>query len=145
MTDMINIGAMVDSWRATPGAIIHPKLSNAVDAARAAFKANKMTDITDRLRRLYVQDGTNYVQEAANAIEQLRAERDALVNNVHSCHAGCQKAGCVNQRLRDALREYIAASDIILMGDDDVAAVLRFGEAEKAARAALGETKEEDE
>ena len=43
MTDMINIGAMVDSWRATPGAIIHPKLSDAVDAARAAFKANKMT------------------------------------------------------------------------------------------------------
>ena len=60
-----------------------------------------MTDITERLRRLYVQDGTNYEQEAANAIEQLRAERDQLVNDVHSCHAGCQKAGCVNRRLRE--------------------------------------------
>ena len=101
MTDMINIGAMVDSWRATPGAIIHPKLSNAVDAARAAFKANKMTDITERLRRLYVQDGTNYVTEAADLIECLRAERKALVNDVHSCGPTCAKAGCVNRRLRE--------------------------------------------
>jgi hypothetical protein len=84
-----------------------------------------MTDITERLRRLYVQDGTNYVQEAADLIECLRAERKALVNDitaerdgwkslaeqragqmkalvndVHSCHAGCTKAGCVTQRLQ---------------------------------------------
>ena len=62
-----------------------------------------MTDITERLRRIYVAEGTNYVQEAADLIDKLRAERDALVNDVHSCHAGCQKAGCVNRRLRDAL------------------------------------------
>jgi hypothetical protein len=85
-----------------------------------------MTDITERLRRLYVQDGTNYVQEAADLIVCLRAERKALVNDitaerdgwksiaeqragqmktlvndVHSCHAGCTKAGCVNRRLRE--------------------------------------------
>ena len=85
-----------------------------------------MTDITERLRRLYVQDGTNYVQEAADLIVCLRAERKALVNDitaerdgwkslaeqragqmkalvndVHSCHAGCTKAGCVTQRLRE--------------------------------------------
>jgi hypothetical protein len=72
-----------------------------------------------------VQDGTNYVQEAADLIECLRAERKALVNDitaerdgwkslaeqragqmkalvndVHSCHAGCTKAGCVTQRLQ---------------------------------------------
>ena len=35
-------------------------------------------DLTARLRRLYVQNGTNYVQEAADAIERLTAERDAL-------------------------------------------------------------------
>ena len=38
-----------------------------------------MTDYTDliaRLRRLYVSDGTNYVQEAAQVIEALVAERD---------------------------------------------------------------------
>jgi hypothetical protein len=59
-----------------------------------------MTDITERLRRLYVQDGTNYVQEAADLIECLRAERKALVNDVHSCGPTCQKAGCVNRRLQ---------------------------------------------
>jgi hypothetical protein len=60
-----------------------------------------MTDITERLRRLYVQDGTNYVQEAADLIVCLRAERKALVNDVHSCGPTCQKAGCVNRRLRE--------------------------------------------
>lgn len=37
-----------------------------------------MTDLPERLRRLYVPDGTNYVQEAADEIERLRAEVDAL-------------------------------------------------------------------
>ena len=32
-----------------------------------------MSDITERLRSLYVQHGTNYVQEAAREIERLRA------------------------------------------------------------------------
>ena len=32
-------------------------------------------DIVDRLRRLYVQDGTSYVQEAADEIEVLRQSR----------------------------------------------------------------------
>jgi hypothetical protein len=59
-----------------------------------------MTDITTRLRSIYVSEGSNYVQEAADLIECLRAERKALVNDVHSCHAGCQKAGCVNRRLQ---------------------------------------------
>ena len=77
-----------------------------------------MTDITTRLRRLYVQDGTNYVQEAADTIDKLRAERDRLLHDVHSCHAGCQKAGCVNRRLRDALEsikhdsEFFSASHL---------------------------------
>lgn len=31
-----------------------------------------MSDLPERLRRLYVQDGTNYVQEAADEIERLR-------------------------------------------------------------------------
>ena len=62
-----------------------------------------MIEITTRLRRLYVQDGTNYVQEAADTIDKLRAERDALVNDVHSCHNNCTRAGCVNRVLREAL------------------------------------------
>jgi hypothetical protein len=36
------------------------------------------TDLVERLRRQYVEQGTNYVQEAADAIEQVVAERDAL-------------------------------------------------------------------
>lgn len=77
-----------------------------------------MTDITERLRRLYVQDGTNYVQEAADLIDKLRAERDALVNDVHSCGPTCAKAGCVNRKLRDALEsikhdsEFFSASHL---------------------------------
>jgi hypothetical protein len=63
-----------------------------------------MTDITERLRRLYVQDGTNYVQEAADLIVCLRAERKALVNDVHSCGPTCVKAGCVNVRLREQVK-----------------------------------------
>lgn len=35
-------------------------------------------DIVERLRSLYVQDGTNYVQEAAQEIERLRAEGESL-------------------------------------------------------------------
>ena len=59
-----------------------------------------MTDITERLRSIYVAEGANYVQEAADLIECLRAERKALVNDVHSCGPTCQKAGCVNRRLQ---------------------------------------------
>lgn len=69
-----------------------------------------MTDITERLRSIYVSEGANYVQEAADLIDKLRAERDRLVNDVHSCHNNCTRAGCVNRRLRDALKE-IAWSD----------------------------------
>ena len=32
-----------------------------------------MSDLIERLRRLYVQNGTNYVQEAADEIERLTA------------------------------------------------------------------------
>ena len=100
-----------------------------------------MTDITERLRRLYVSEGANYVTEAADLIDKLRAERDALINDVHSCGPTCTRAGCVNRVLNRVLREYVAAADDITSGVDDVAAMLRFGEADKAARAALEQTK----
>jgi hypothetical protein len=91
-----------------------------------------MTDITERLRRLYVQDGTNYVQEAADLIVCLRAERKALVNDVHSCHPNCSKAGCVNRRLRDALTHISLCSKNSMSSKDECGSI---------ARAALGETK----
>ena len=102
-----------------------------------------MIEITTRLRRLYVQDGTNYVQEAADLIEKLRAERDmwkdtvsqrdrqilGLVNDVHSCGPTCARAGCVNGRLRDALVMCSTAGDGLTLAQ------------EAQIRAALGEAK----
>lgn len=110
-----------------------------------------MTDITERLRRLYVQDGTNYVQEAADLIVCLRAERKALVNDVHSCGPTCTKAGCVNRRLRervahleDALRKVAASHAWNLFGECRAFWLDRIplpSECDAIARAALGETK----
>ncbi len=116
-----------------------------------------MTDITTRLRSIYVAEGSNYVQEAADLIECLRAERKALVNDitaerdgwksiaeqragqmkalvndVHSCHSGCTKAGCVNRRLRDALTHISLCSKNSMSSKDECGSI---------ARAALGETK----
>jgi hypothetical protein len=89
-----------------------------------------MIDITTRLRSIYVAEGANYVQEAADLIVCLRAERKALVNDVHSCHAGCQKAGCVNRRLRDALTHISLCSKNSMSSKDECGSI---------ARAALGE------
>ena len=97
-----------------------------------------MTDITTRLRSIYVAEGSNYVQEAADLIECLRAERKALVNDVHSCHPNCSKAGCVNRRLREALQGLL----------DDITEYQTINHLggennhwQVTARAALGETK----
>ena len=91
-----------------------------------------MTDITTRLRSIYVAEGANYVQEAADLIECLRAERKSMVNDVHSCHTNCTKAGCVNRRLRDALTHISLCSKNSMSSKDECGSI---------ARAALGETK----
>jgi hypothetical protein len=110
-----------------------------------------MTDITTRLRSIYVSEGSNYVTEAADLIECLRAERRALVNDVHSCHSDCQKAGCVNRRLRervthleDALRKVAASHAWNLFGECRAFGPDRIPsprECDAIAHAALGETK----
>ena len=96
-----------------------------------------MTDITKRLLRIYVSEGANYVQEAADEIERLRAERDmwkdtvtqrdrqilGLVNDVHSCGPTCARAGCVNGRLRDALKEIAWSNDSAWQADRASAAL----------------------
>jgi len=102
-----------------------------------------MTDITERLRSIYVAEGANYVQEAADLIECLRAERDQLVNDVHSCGPECTKAGCVNRRLREALTgvmancRYSCIQGIWHWHERGVPPIEKL----YAARAALGETK----
>ena len=99
-----------------------------------------MTDITERLRRLYVQDGTNYVQEAADLIDKLRAERDMwkdivtqrdreikwLVNDVHSCGPTCVRAGCVNRGLREVLRDVATQRPWVGLTDEEIWTVLQF-------------------
>lgn len=45
-----------------------------------------MSNLIERLRRLYVQNGTNYVQEAADEIERLR-ERLRIVADERDEHA----------------------------------------------------------
>ena len=67
-------------------------------------------------------------EEAADEIERLKFNEEHILavhaqnqqelarlrNDVHSCHAGCSRAGCVNERLRAAL-DTIAART----GSDD--------------------------
>jgi hypothetical protein len=61
-----------------------------------------MSDLTDRLRGLYVQKGTNYVQEAADEIERLQVEYD---------HAVEQAAKNADEVL--ALREQLALAESV--------------------------------
>jgi hypothetical protein len=62
------------------------------------------TDLVERLRRQYREQGTNYVQEAADAIEQLVAERNTWEKR--ACDYGwpdCGELEAVREE-RDALR-----------------------------------------
>ena len=60
--------------------------------------------LIEQLRRLYAQDGTNYVQAAADELERLTRElANARASGIHSCHDNCTRSGCVNARLREQL------------------------------------------
>jgi hypothetical protein len=61
------------------------------------------TDLVERLRRQYREQGTNYVQEAADVIEQLVAENARLQK---ACASGWGEPALINQLTaeRDALR-----------------------------------------
>ena len=85
-----------------------------------------MTDITERLRRIYVSEGANYVQEAADTIDKLRAERDALVNDVHSCGPTCTRAGCVAAGLREQVRDVATPRPWVGLTDEEIWTVLQF-------------------
>ena len=49
-------------------------------------------------------EAANELERQSDAIQRLWKERDelrdALAGDIHSCHPGCNRAGCVNQRLR---------------------------------------------
>jgi peptidoglycan hydrolase CwlO-like protein len=70
-----------------------------------------MSDITDRLRGLYVQNGTNYVQEAADEIDRLRVTNKMLQDDKAALRETQAKFGQVQHDLLsqiDALREQLA-------------------------------------
>lgn len=54
--------------------------------------------------------GEEYVRKAdalAAVNDAVAAERERYAHDVHSCHANCTRAGCVNQRLRGLLKEAV--------------------------------------
>jgi len=54
--------------------------------------------------------------DAAKAeIHRLIKERDALRDHIHTCGPTCKRAGCVNRRLREAVR---GALDLLQDGQD---------------------------
>ncbi len=75
-----------------------------------------MSDLTDRLRGLYVANGTNYVQEAADEIDKLRVtvkmlQDDKAALKVKYDHAVEQAAKNCDEVL--ALREQLALAETV--------------------------------
>jgi hypothetical protein len=76
-----------------------------------------MSDLTDRLRGLYVANGTNYVQEAADEIERLRAElakhQDSEFHPDWSMLAATRESLREHQQMIVALREQLALAESV--------------------------------
>ena len=73
-----------------------------------------MTDITERLRRLYVQHGTDYVQAAADEIERLRdalTRRSGLYTRLAEVHEGAMKMWESDER-ECAMKAYEMAAEL---------------------------------
>jgi chorismate mutase len=62
-----------------------------------------MKDIVKRLRKLYVDNGTNYVQEAADLIETLRAKVAELDKLAVAISRDCNDTANERNALRDEL------------------------------------------
>jgi hypothetical protein len=65
------------------------------------------------------------------------AIRETMTNGKLQPETAAQVAlgACRFEELLGTLREYIAAADASVAGDNDIAAMLRFGNADRAARA----------
>ena len=73
-----------------------------------------MIDLLDRLRALSRMEHSDFTigDEAADELERMALElSNARAADIHSCHAGCTRAGCVNVRLREVLKELVGAAD----------------------------------
>jgi outer membrane murein-binding lipoprotein Lpp len=71
-----------------------------------AYTERQMQDMHDAYSHSQQQfvDAAAALQTECAALRvneiNLTAQVEALRNDIHSCHAGCTKAGCVNERLR---------------------------------------------
>jgi hypothetical protein len=75
-----------------------------------------MSDLTHRLRGLYVANGTNYVQEAADEIDRLRVTNKMLMDDRAALRETQAKFGQVQHDLLsqiDALREQLALAEAV--------------------------------
>lgn len=66
-----------------------------------------MTDITERLRSLYVQHGTDYVQEAADEIERLRDELSDATIKLENEKLGAEEIYQENDRLMHDCQNFL--------------------------------------
>ncbi len=67
-------------------------------------------NLIDRLRRSYVDHGTNYVQEAADALERLTAELEATKKAVQQNYFRVVEVTAERDALRAALHSISLAS-----------------------------------
>lgn len=91
-----------------------------------------MTDIVDRLRSLYVQHGTNYVQEAADVIEAMRTDNATLRAALYTQAEGAAKLMAQRDELLALLREaksIITELYIVYGCPEPRAAIDRFSDA----------------
>ena len=79
-----------------------------------------------------------YLSERNKALE---AEVERLGGGMHTCHADCTKAGCVNARLREALEWYGEQSRLarLIRREGDSGRHALQDDGGKRARAALGD------
>lgn len=80
---------------------------------------------------------TPLVERVADAIESAADDWMSWGSAYRSRLAQAAIDACHAAELAATLREYIAAADDCVSGDNDVAAMLRFGAADKRARALL--------
>lgn len=66
-----------------------------------------MSDLIERLRRLYVQNGTNYLQEAADEIERLRAAVQHEADCAEAYRAQIETMIRERDELKHDIAEYI--------------------------------------
>jgi DNA repair exonuclease SbcCD ATPase subunit len=102
-----------------------------------------MSNLTDRLRELYVQNGTNYVQEAADEIDRLRVTVKMLQDDKAALRETQAKFGQVQHDLLsqiDALQvKYEHAVEQAAKNADEVLALreqLALAESVRAAQVA---------